>query len=157
MKKIRWWLLLLAIIMPFIAAAIGSYFTTPNIAGWYVNLNKPFFSPPNWLFAPVWTILYLMMGIAIYLIWSQQGIKFNKTQIPFYLQLILNAGWSIIFFGYHFLLGALLVIIILWLLIINCLVKFKKVSLTAMWLLIPYLLWVSFASLLNFSFWYLNQ
>jgi len=102
MKKIKWPLLLLAIILPFVAAVIGSYFTTPAIPGWYASLNRPFFSPPNWLFGPVWTALYLMMGLSLYLVWSKKGITFQKPQTVFYLQLVLNALWSIVFFGLTF-------------------------------------------------------
>lgn len=157
MKKIKWPLLLLAILLPFAAAALGSYFTTPAIPGWYASLNKPFFSPPNWLFGPVWTALYLMMAISLYLVWSKAGINFKKPQIAFYLQLILNALWSIVFFGLTSPGGALVIIVFLWLLILYCILEFRKISPTASWLLVPYILWVSFASLLNFSIWYLNR
>ncbi len=157
MNKNKWSLLILAIILPFIVAIIGSYFTTPAIPTWYANLNKPFFSPPNWLFGPVWTILYLMMGISIYLIWLKEGINFKKSQVVFYLQLILNALWSIIFFGLNSPGLAFFIIIFLWLLLLYCILEFKKINLLASWLLVPYILWVSFASLLNFSIWYLNR
>jgi len=157
MKKIKWPLLLLAIILPFVAAVIGSYFTTPAIPGWYASLNRPFFSPPNWLFGPVWTALYLMMGLSLYLVWSKKGITFQKPQTVFYLQLVLNALWSIVFFGLTSPGGALFIIVLLWLLILYCILEFRKINLVASWLLVPYILWVSFASLLNFSIWYLNR
>ena len=157
MKKIKWPLLLLAIVLPFVAAVVGSYFTTPAIPGWYASLNKPSFSPPNWLFGPVWTVLYLMMGLSLYLIWSKSGVTFKKPQFFFYVQLVLNALWSIVFFGLASPGGALFIIIFLWLLILYCILEFRKISSIAAWLLVPYILWVSFATLLNFSIWYLNR
>ena len=98
-SKINWPILVAAIILPFIAAFIGSYFTTPAISGWFATLNKPFFSPPNWIFGPVWSLLYLLMGISLYLIWAKQGIKYSGVQLAFYAQLVVNALWSIVFFN----------------------------------------------------------
>ena len=144
------------LITPVLFGFLGSYFTTSAIPIWYVSLNKPFFSPPNWLFAPVWTILYLMMGYASYII-SQSKSKMKPVALKFYwLQLLANFFWSIIFFGMKNPTLALLEIIVLWILIYKTKILFLKVSKTAGYLLIPYLLWVSFASVLNLSIVFLN-
>lgn len=156
MKKIKWPLLLLAIVLPFVAAVVGSYFTTPAIPGWYASLNKPSFSPSNWLFGPVWTTLYFLMGVSLYLIWVKQGVKLSGSQLVFYFQLIINAAWSVVFFGLSSTAGALCLLIALWCLILYCIIEFRKINPKAAWLLLPYILWVSFAGILNYSIWYLN-
>lgn len=150
--------LALSLFLPFLAAAIGSYATFPAIPTWYATLEKPFFSPPNWLFGPVWTILYLLMGIALYLVWSAPDTKSLKRRgiTLFFAQLVLNTCWSIVFFGLQSPLFALIVIIALWILILLTLKSFLKVSKVAGWLLVPYLAWVSFATLLNAAIVYLN-
>lgn len=147
-----------SISLPFIAAAIGSYFTMPAITSWYATLEKPFFSPPNWLFGPVWTLLYLLMGISLYLVWTARANKAQKAVAMkvFFVQLVLNSVWSIVFFGLQSPLLALLVIVGLWILIVLTIKHFLKISKIASWLLIPYLAWVSFASLLNLAIFYLN-
>lgn len=148
----------LAILICQIAGFLGSVFTMPAIPGWYANLKKPSFNPPNWLFAPVWTILYLLMGVALYLVWNQ-GFEKKAVKIAlivFALQLILNALWSFLFFGLQSPGYALVEIIILWLAILLTILKFFKISKTAGLILVPYLLWVSFASLLNFFIFKLN-
>lgn len=130
---------------------IGSAFTLPSIQSWYIFLNKPVFSPPNWVFGPVWTILYALMGVSLYLIWNQ-GLKSNKSKKAlqiFFVQLFLNFCWSLVFFGLHSSLLALIVIILLWLSIFYTIYLFNKISKIAAILLLPYILWVSFASLLN--------
>lgn len=140
------------------AGFIGSIFTAGAIPTWYAALNKPSFNPPNWLFAPVWTILYILMGIAAFLVW-RRGLSANGVKIAlifFALQLILNVAWSVIFFNYHSPFYAYLEIIALWLSIVLTIVFFYQVSRPAAWLLLPYILWVSFASLLNFTIWRLN-
>ena len=131
---------------------LGSFFTAPAIPNWYANLEKPFFSPPNRLFAPVWLILYALMGLAAYLVWAV-GIKKPEVKLALILfvgQLILNLLWSFFFFKMQAPFYALLEIIALWLLILLTMVSFLKVSKPAGYLLLPYLLWVSFATLLNF-------
>jgi len=141
-----------------IAGGIGSLFTSPAISTWYAALQKPSFNPPNWLFAPVWTILFLLMGISLYLIWIR-GFKNKETKIALFIfavQLILNTLWSILFFGLKFPLYAFIEIIILWLAISLTIISFYKISKTAAYLLLPYILWVSFASYLNYSIWMLN-
>jgi len=149
--------LLISILIALSAGFIGSFFTTPSIASWYAFINKPSFSPPNWLFAPAWTLLYILMGIAAFLIWQKRDNQKTKQALRFYgTQLILNALWSIIFFGMHNPGLAFLEIIFLWIFIFLTLIKFYKINKTAGILFIPYLLWVSFASILNYAIWMLN-
>jgi len=146
------------ILITFIAAFIGSLFTTPSITSWYRNLNKPSFAPPNFLFAPVWTILFFLMAIAAFLVWQNKNNSQAKKALIFYfVQLAFNSLWSIIFFGLHNPGVAFLEIIILWLLILLTLIKFYKIQKIAGLLLVPYLLWVSFASFLNLFVWLLNK
>lgn len=155
MKKItsryHFWLLVFAIGVCEGAGVIGSFFTFPAITGWYATLVKPTFSPPNYLFGPVWTFLYFLMGVALYLVWIRKGdLKW------FWVQLILNSLWSIIFFGLRSPALALIEIFFLWFTIVLTIKSFMKVYKPAASLLFPYLLWVSFASVLNFSIWVLN-
>lgn len=140
------------------AGFLGSLFTAPAIPTWYANLQKPSFNPPNWLFAPVWTTLYALMGIAAYLVWKA-GIEKNEVRIAlalFAIQLVLNILWSYLFFKLQSPLYALIEIVILWLFILLTMISFLKVSKTAGLLLLPYLLWVSFAAILNFAIFRLN-
>lgn len=149
--------LIVSVVISQAAGAIGSLFTVQNIPTWYAGLNKPSFNPPNYLFGPVWITLYFMMGIAFFLVWKNSG-KFD-VKVPailFITQLVLNALWSIIFFGMKNPMLGFIEIIILWVFIVLCVIKFYPVSKVAAWLLIPYLLWVSFASVLNFKLWMLN-
>ncbi len=140
------------------AGYIGSLFTSPSIPTWYASLNKPSLAPPNWVFFPVWTALFLMMGISLYLLWTQ-ALKDRKAKIAlifFAVQLGLNILWSILFFGLKSPLSALIEILILWLAILLTIIKSLKVSKAAAILLLPYILWVSFAAVLNFFLWKLN-
>ena len=133
--------------------------TRTSITTWYPTLVKPSFNPPNWIFAPVWTSLYVMMGVAAGFIWNQittQKVAVTKALQIFAIQLVLNALWSYLFFGLQNPLLALLEIIVLWLLIFETYLQFKSIDKTAGLLLIPYLAWVSFASILNASIWWLN-
>lgn len=137
---------------------ISTPFTISAIPTWYATLNKPFFSPPNWIFAPVWTALYFLMGMAAYLIW-EKGFKNKKVKeaLKFFLiQLALNFVWSLFFFGLHAPLLAFIEIVILWLAILATIKKFHPLSPSAAYLLIPYLLWVSFATILNCAIVVLN-
>lgn len=145
---------IISILICLSAGFIGSFFTTPSITTWYSALQKPAFSPPNWLFAPVWTTLFILMGISLYLIWNKGGEK--RQYLLFSAQLLLNMLWSFLFFAFHSPFFAFLEIIILWLVILLTLLSFRKTSREAALLLLPYLLWVSFAALLNFSIWQLN-
>ncbi len=143
----------------FLVAGIGSAFTLPSIPSWYAQLNKPFFSPPNFLFGPVWTVLYLLMGISLYIVWNKNLKNKNKDKAikTFILQLVLNLLWSLIFFGLHQPLLAFITIIILWISILMTIKYFYKISKPAAYLLIPYILWVSFASILNLAIVGLNK
>ncbi|NWG03906.1 MAG: tryptophan-rich sensory protein [Syntrophaceae bacterium] len=141
-----------------LAGFLGSLFTTPAIPTWYQTLNKPFFTPPNWIFSPVWISLFVLMGISLFFVWRRSDHpQFKPALIFFFIQLILNTLWSIAFFGLKSPLLGLVDIILLWIAILLTVVHFLKISKLAGVLLIPYLLWVSFASLLNFSLWILNR
>jgi len=150
--------LALAIIIAQAAGIIGSLFTMSEIAGWYSGLIKPEFNPPAWVFGPVWTTLYALMGVAAWLVWRQRerGVDVRKALAVFGVQLVLNALWSIIFFNLHSIEGALIEIVLLWLAIVYTMILFYRISKPAMWLLVPYILWVSFASYLTYALWRLN-
>jgi len=143
--------LIISIGLCFIVAFIGSAVTLPSIPTWYAQLNKPFFNPPNFIFGPVWTVLYLLMGISLYLVWNKgwKNKNTNKAIRVFLVQLALNFSWSFVFFGLHLPFLAFLTIIALWIIIFYTITLFKKISKLASELLIPYLLWVSFALILN--------
>ena len=149
----------LSLIIPLSIGGVASFFTIPQIKSWYIYLHKPVFNPPNWLFGPVWTILYIMIGISAYLIWTGDStrIHFIKARTIYIIQLVLNFSWSIVFFGMHQILMALIVIVLLWASIVININAFSKINKIAAWLLVPYLLWVSFAGLLNFSIYVLNK
>ena len=151
----NWFKLIISLIIPQLAAIIGGLFTTKSIPTWYATLIKPSFNPPNWLFGPVWTTLYLLMGISLYLVWNSQK-DFKVALIIFGIQLGLNLLWSILFFGLHQPLWAFIEIIFLWIFIVLNIIFFYKISPVAGLIQIPYLLWVSFAALLNFFLWRLN-
>ena len=149
--------LLWAILLCEGAGIVGSFFTFSEVNSWYRTLNKPFFNPPSWVFGPVWTILYLLMGISLYLIWKAKDKKEKRSGLRFfYIQLGLNALWSMLFFGIHSPAVAFAEIVVLWVTIWICIKKFKKVSKPAAYLLYPYLAWVSFASVLNLAIAVLN-
>jgi benzodiazapine receptor len=156
MKKINYPALIFSIVLCESAGIIGSLFTASAISTWYVSLIKPSFSPPNWLFGPVWVTLYLLMGVSLYLIWKK-GKKNSGLIKLFLIHLVLNAFWSVIFFGFKNLGLAFAEIMILWVIILYLALKFYKVNKTAAYLLVPYQLWVSFAAILNLSIWLLNR
>lgn len=139
---------------------LSGFATQSSVKTWFLTIEKPFFNPPSWLFAPVWTLLYIMMGIAFGLIWSSD-FKDKKTvksaMIIFGIQLALNALWSILFFGFCNPLLAFIEIILLWLFILETIKVFKPIDGLASKLLYPYLAWVSFAAILNGSIWWLNR
>ncbi len=140
------------------AGAIGALFTSPAISNWYTTIQKPSFNPPNWIFAPVWTLLFLLMGISLYFVWSK-GWEDKKIKIAVFIfgvQLALNIFWSFLFFDLQSPLYAFIEIFILWLAILLTIISFYKISKIAAYLLLPYILWVSFASLLNFSILIIN-
>ncbi len=147
-----------SIILCQLAGLIGSIFTFPNVTTWYTTLIKPQFTPPSWAFAPVWTILYFLMGISLYLVWQT---KFKKPEVKtainlFAIQLTLNVTWSFLFFGQHNPLYGLIGIILLAIAIIATIIQFNKINRNAALLMLPYLAWVLFASYLNYSIWILN-
>ena len=147
-----------SIIICQLAGIIGSFFTSSSISTWYVGIAKPSFNPPNWVFAPVWTALFILMGVSLYFVWVKgfkaKGVKTGL--LLFSIQLILNIFWSVFFFGLQNPLIAFIEIIVLWIAILLTILKFYKVSRTAAYLLIPYLLWVSFAAILNLAILVLN-
>ena len=140
------------------AGVMGSIFTSPSIPVWYATLQKPYFSPPNWIFAPVWILLFTLMGISLYLILIENlNVNIVKIGIAiFSFQLILNISWSFLFFSLKNILYALFEIIILWFAILLTIYQFWKINRKSSYLLIPYLLWVTFAAILNFTIWRLN-
>lgn len=146
--------LLLWILLCFTAAAGGGFVMTGD---WYAMLSKPTWNPPSWVFGPVWTLLYLMMGVSAWLVWKEGGFAQQRKPLTVFLvQLVLNAIWTPLFFGTHELGIAFAEILLLWLAILATILAFRRVSTTAAWLLVPYLLWVSFASVLNATLWWMN-
>lgn len=149
----------------YLVSIIGGVFTTSSVSEWYPLLNKPYFNPPNWVFGPVWFLLYTIMGIAFFIIWIKKSkLKKNNKENKlinfaiylFVIQLILNLFWSIIFFGFKNIFFAMIEIIILWIFILLTTIYFFKIKRIAGGLLLPYLLWVSFAVLLNIFIFLLN-
>lgn len=144
--------LLICLLVCYGIAATAGYATIPEIPGWYANLIKPPFNPPNWLFGPVWTSLYTMMAVSAWLVWKQQDQPdeaHREALMIFILQLIFNFAWSFLFFAWHFLMVLFVDVMFLWLMILLTLLRFRKLSKFAAWLLVPYLLWVTYASVLN--------
>ncbi len=159
MKKIDWKKLGIALIVPQLVGGLGAFATATNVGSWYSLLEKPFFNPPNWLFGPVWTVLYICMGVAWYLVWVQvKNTHEKKVALQFFtIQLILNFAWTFIFFGVNEIGLALLEILTLWVTILITTVYFLRLYPIAGYLFIPYLAWVSFASVLNAALWKLNM
>ena len=151
--------LIVSIVASFAAGGIGSLFTFKAIPTWYQGLKKPPYTPPNWVFGPAWTTLYILMGISVFLVW-QKGLVTNGAVLAFtlfWIQLSINAFWSIIFFGMKSKGGGVITIIILWLFILATIITSFQVSTWAGVLLIPYIVWVSIASYLNIGIWVLNR
>jgi translocator protein len=149
--------LLLAIVACFAAAGLGSLATMDAIPTWYAALRKPSWNPPNWVFGPVWSLLYLMMAVAAWLVWRTAGWPGARPALGlFAVQLVLNIGWSVVFFGLHRPGWAFAEIVLLWGAILATLLLFRPISPSAALLLVPYLAWVTFAGLLNFTVWRLN-
>ena len=150
--------LIASIVLCQMAGVIGAIFTTSAVPTWYAALKKPSFTPPGWIFSPVWIALYLLMGVSAFVVWSK-GWGDSRVRIAlslFVVQLVLNALWSLMFFGLRSPLAGLINIVALWVFILLTTLYFFKVSTTAGTLLVPYILWVSFAAILNFSIWRLN-
>jgi translocator protein len=151
--------LVISIAIPVAVGSISGFFTISGVESWYQTIVKPSWNPPNWIFGPVWTTLYIMMGVALYLVWkSDSSGMLKKTAIAlFSVQLVLNFFWSFIFFNQHQVSWALVEIIAMWIFILLTIFAFANVSKTAAWLLVPYIAWVSFATILNYTIWQLNK
>ena len=151
-SKINWFKLFVSILITEGAGIFGSIATASSVKSWYVtDVIKPSFNTPSWLFAPVWTLLFLLMGISLYIVWQKKGDLFW-----FWTQLLLNIIWSFLFFGFRSPTLAFYEILVLWIAILITIVKFQKIDLLASRLLYPYLAWVTFASILNYSIMVLN-
>lgn len=149
--------LMICLLLPLAIGGISGYATASGITDWYVNLNKPSFNPPNYLFGPVWTFLYLLMGVSLFIVWrSPAGPDRTQALRIFVIQLTLNFLWSFLFFRFNLPGLALLEIIMIWISILTMILLFGRISKPAAYLQIPYLLWVSFATVLNGAIWYLN-
>jgi tryptophan-rich sensory protein len=157
-KRIKIFKLITSILICQGVGAIGALFTSPAISTWYATTQKPSFNPPNWIFAPAWTFLFLLTGISLYLVWSKgwEDKKIKPAVFVFGIQLILNLFWSLLFFSLQSPLYAFIEIIILWMAILLTINAFYRISKPAAYLLIPYILWVSFAAVLNFAIMTLN-
>jgi translocator protein len=151
--------LIISIVLPVAVGAIAGIATSRNIPTWYATLVKPSFAPPNYLFGPVWTTLYILMGISLYIIWNNPTKEHwkQKAFIIFGIQLVLNFLWSFIFFEIKWMGVALVEIIVMWMAIFLTILVFSRISKLAAWLLVPYIAWVSFASILNYYYWSLNR
>ena len=150
--------LVLSLAITVILGLSGGFFSVSEIPGWYAQLQRPSWNPPNWIFPPVWTLLFVMMGISLFLVWKNNvpvGVK-KMAIIFFSIQLLLNILWSYVFFKQHAMGWALVEIIILWIAILLTIFAFGKISSLAAWLLVPYISWVSFAAILNYTFWKIN-
>ena len=157
-RSARWLGLVVFLVVCLAAGGLGAIATTPEIAGWYQTLEKPSWNPPAGVFGPVWTTLYLMMGVAAWSVWRPAGLKAAARPLTIFgVQLGLNVAWSWIFFGLHQPGWAFVEIVILWLAIVATTVAFFRRTPVAGWLLVPYLAWVSFAGVLNFTIWRLNS
>lgn len=145
------------LLLSFAAGALGGRATYPAIPGWYQSLEKPSWTPPEWLFGPAWTTLYILMGVAAWLVWRYGGWRSQKRPLTlFVVQVVLNALWSILFFGMRNPGLGMAEIVILWLAILATSIAFWRVSRMAGGLMVPYLGWVTFAAALNFAIWRLN-
>jgi tryptophan-rich sensory protein len=157
MSKLNVVKLISSIALPLVLGAIAGMFTSQSVPDWYATLNRPSFNPPNWIFGPVWTVLYILMGISFFVVWKQKVGKARNLAISIYfLQLLLNFAWSFIFFHFNMIGLALVEIALLWFAIILMLVLFYRIKPMAAYINIPYLLWVSFAGVLNASYYFLN-
>ena len=167
-----WGPLAIALSVPFLAAAIGSVATESSVNTWYRRLKKPSWNPPRWIFAPVWSTLYVLMGLASWLVWRKHDASSfawfkwfhqkNEQEVTgalrlYGVQLVLNALWSILFFGFRRLDWALAEVVVLWTMILTTLARFYRIDARAGWLLVPYQAWVTFATFLNFTVWRMNR
>ena len=149
--------LAISLVLPLSVGAVAGMFTSQAVPTWYASLNRPSFNPPNWVFGPVWTSLYILLGISFYLIWKENPSKYRNLAIKvFSIQILLNFLWSFIFFYFNLIGVALLEIILLCISIVTMIYLFYKIKPIAAYLNIPYLLWVSFATILNSGYYFLN-
>ena len=149
--------LIISILLPLSVGAIAGMFTSQAVPIWYASLNRPSFSPPNWVFGPVWTTLYILLGISFFLIWKEEASKVRDLAIKvFLIQMLLNFAWSFLFFYFNLIGAALIEIILLWISIASMIYLFYKIKPVAAYMNIPYLLWVSFATILNAGYYFLN-
>ena len=155
----NWKKLIASIILVWVVGVSGSLFTASSVNSWYSYIVKPSFTPPSWLIGPVWTILYIMIGVSLFLVWTTKASKKVKKKAYwiFGVQIVLNAMWSVAFFGAQNPGLAFIVIALLWISIILNIIEFYKIKKSAGYLLVPYFLWVSFASVLNLAIWILNR
>jgi len=150
--------LVMLVVVCFAVAASGAAFTSPNVHSWYQNLDKPSWTPPSWVFGPVWSFLYLLMGISAWQVWRSTGLRAAVLPLALFgIQLLLNAAWSVLFFGLRSPGAALIDIVLLWCAILATVIAFWRHSAPAGWLMLPYLAWVSFAVALNLAIWNLNR
>jgi len=158
MDKTKFFKLIASLILPIGLGSLAGLFTAKAIPEWFDTLAKPSFNPPSYLFGPVWTVLYILMGISMFLIWNTPKTELRqKALLVFGIQLFFNFWWSILFFSFHTILISVIDILLMWVLIIYMIILFKSIKPIAAYLQIPYLLWVTFASVLNISIWYLNN
>ncbi|MCQ1534197.1 tryptophan-rich sensory protein [Methanosarcina sp. KYL-1] len=158
LREVNKFRLIVSILLCQLAGALGSLYTASSLEIWYAVLEKPAFNPPSWVFFPVWVTLYTLMGISLYLVW-EKGLQQKEVKVGivlFGIQLGLNTLWSFLFFGLRSPYYAFIEILFLWLAIFLTIVQFSRISKTASILLVPYILWVSFAALLNYQIWVLN-
>ncbi len=157
----RWLKLALLLLASAMVASMGSFFgpsTSPD--GWYKAIAKPSWNPPGWIFGPVWTTLYIMMSIAAWRVWTKATVALTTRHAAMWIylaQLLVNASWSALFFGLQSPALALVCIVVMWVLIVVTILRFKPIDALAAWLLMPYLAWVSFATFLNGTIWWLNR
>jgi len=150
--------LVISLILTLAVGGIAGWITASDINSWYPHINKPSWTPPNGIFGPVWTILYVCMGVALWLVWREPSTERRNAAIVFFLiQLLLNFFWSIVFFAFHNIGWAVIEIIALWIMILITIFSFRKISKPATWLMVPYIAWVSFAAMLTISIWRLNS
>lgn len=146
-----------SLLLPLSLGAIAGIFTAQAVPEWYATLNQPSFNPPNWVFGPVWTTLYILLGFSFFLVWKQERSKLrNQAILLFLVQMGLNFGWSFLFFYYHLIGIALIEIIALWFSIISMIIIFYKIKPLSAYINLPYLLWVTFATILNAGYYFLN-
>jgi tryptophan-rich sensory protein len=158
MKTAKLFKFLVSLILPIGLGSIAGMVTAKEIPLWYDTLVKPSFNPPSYLFGPVWTVLYILMGISMFLIWNTPKTELRQKALTvFGVQLFFNFWWSILFFSFHTIILSILDILLMWFLIIYMIMLFKKIKPIAAYLQIPYLLWVTFATALNICIWYLNR